>query len=139
MGDKAMLPLSLLANRSVIGAGIGVVLSRTAFIGANYYLPFFYQAKGRSPSQSGVGIIPFMLSIVVSSILGSIFVKRTGHYYVLLLIGPLISSVGAGLLIMINEYTPSPRLIGYQIILGVGLGMTLQLPSTSSLNPNCSN
>ena len=106
-------------------------MSRIAFLGANYYLPFFYQAKGHSASKSGVDILPFMLSLIISSIVGSGFVKRTGHYYTFLVVGPLFASIGAGMLITINENTSSARLIGYQIILGAGLGLSLQLPSKS--------
>lgn len=127
-GKDAMMPLSLFLNRSQVGASLAVVMSRIAFLGANYYLPFFYQAKGRSASQSGVDILPFMLSIILSSIIGSGFVKRTGHYYAFLVIGPLFASIGAGLLIPINEATSSARLIGYQIIFGAGIGLALQLP-----------
>lgn len=127
-GKDAMMPLSLFLNRSQVGASLNVIFSRIAFLGANYYLPFFYQAKGRSASQSGVDILPFMLSLILASIVGSGFVKRTGHYYAFLIIGPLFASIGAGLLITINERTSSAKLVGYQIIFGAGMGISVQLP-----------
>ncbi|CAG7852099.1 SubName: Full=Probable DHA14-like major facilitator ABC transporter {ECO:0000313/EMBL:CCA75809.1} [Serendipita indica DSM 11827] len=127
-GKDAMMPLSLFLNRSQVGASLNVIFSRIAFLGANYYLPFFYQAKGRSASQSGVDILPFMLSLILASIVGSGFVKRTGHYYAFLIIGPLFASIGAGLLITINEWTSSAKLVGYQIIFGAGMGISVQLP-----------
>ena len=126
-----MLPLSLLKNRTQIGASGGAFMARIAFLSATYYLPFYYQAKGRSASRSGIDVIPFMLSIVVGSLVGSTLVKRTGHYWTLLVTGPLLGAVGAGLMFTISETTSTPRLILYQILFGVGSGLAVQLASTS--------
>ncbi|CCA70689.1 probable DHA14-like major facilitator; ABC transporter [Serendipita indica DSM 11827] len=128
MKENALMPLSLLTNRSELGACATVFMIRISFLAANFYLPFFYQAKGRSASQSGIDIIPFMLGLVLMSIVGSIFVRRTGHYYALLILGPLIACIGAGLLFTINESTTSASLIGYQILFGAGTGLAFQLP-----------
>jgi cyanate permease len=101
-----------------------------SFLSASYYLPFFYQAKGRSAQQSGIDIIPFMLSAVIGSFGSGAVVNITGHYLSYLLVGPLIASVGGGLLYTIDEFTPNRKLIGFQILLGFGLGIAFQLPGT---------
>jgi len=54
----------------------------------------------------------------------------------MLLVGPLIGAVGAGLLFTIDEFTPNPRLIGYQILFGFGLGLAFQLPGTFRMPPD---
>lgn len=130
-GERAMLPLSLLRNRTQVGASGGAFMARIAFLSATYYLPFYYQAKGRSASQSGIDVIPFMLSIVLGSLIGSTLVKRTGHYWTLLVTGPLIGAVGAGLMFTVDETTPTPKLIGYQILFGIGSGLAVQLAMLS--------
>src|SRR5271170_7479074 len=99
-----------------------------SFLSASYYLPFFYQAKGRTAQQSGIDIIPFMLSAVIGSFGSGAVVNITGHYLSYLLVGPLIASVGGGLLYTIDEFTPNQKLIGFQILLGFGLGIAFQLP-----------
>jgi MFS family permease len=99
-----------------------------SFLAATYYLPFFYQAKGKSAAQSGIQIIPFMLSAVIGSFASGGLVNVTGHYLTMVLVGPLVASVGAGLLFTIDEFTPGAKIIGYQIIFGAGLGVAFQLP-----------
>lgn len=128
MGKRAMMPLELFRRRTQVGGGIAMFFIMGTFLGATYYLPFFYQAKGRSPSQSGINIIPFMLAIVIASFLSGGAVNGTGHYKSMMVIGPLVAAVGAGLLYTIDEFTPNPKLIGYQIIFGFGLGLAFQLP-----------
>ncbi|PVF94123.1 ABC transporter [Serendipita vermifera] len=127
-GKRAMLPLALFKRRTQVGSGAAMFLLMISFLAAIYYLPFFYQAKGRTAAQSGIDIIPLMLSVVISSFGSGGFVNATGHYWSLMVVGPLVGAVGAGLLFTIDEYTSSARLIGYQIILGAGLGVAFQQP-----------
>ena len=125
-----MMPLSFFKNRTQVGGGIAIMLMMIPFLSATYYLPFFYQAKGRTASQSGIDIIPFMLSAILASFISGGVVNGTGHYLSMLLVGPLVSSVGAGLLFTITEFMSPGRLIGYQILFGVGIGVAFQLPRT---------
>lgn len=127
-GKRAMLPLSLFRRRTQVGSGLAMFFMMISFLSAVYYLPFFYQAKGKSAAQSGIQIIPFMLSAILASFLSGGFVNATGHYLSMLIVGPLVGAVGAGLLFTIDEYTSTGKLIGFQIIFGVGLGVAFQLP-----------
>ncbi|PVG01377.1 ABC transporter [Serendipita vermifera] len=131
MKEHAMMPLFLFRRRTQVGAGIATFMMMIAFLSASYYLPFFYQAKGRSAQDSGIDIIPFMLSAVLASFGSGAIVNGTGHYWSWLLGGPLVGAVGAGLLYTIDEFTPNPKLIGYQIVFGFGLGLAFQLPVMS--------
>ncbi|CAG8692218.1 10904_t:CDS:2, partial [Acaulospora colombiana] len=81
-GERAMLPLFLFKRRTLAGA-----------------------SKGRTAAQSGIDIIPFMLSVVITSFGSGAFVNITGHYWSLMVLGPLIEAVGAGLLFTIDEHT----------------------------------
>jgi len=123
-----MLPLFLFRRRTQIGSGVAMFFMMISFLAATYYLPFFYQAKGKTAAQSGIQIIPFMLSAVIGSFSSGGLVNVTGHYLTMILVGPLVAAVGGGLLFTIDEYTPNARLIGYQIIFGAGLGVAFQLP-----------
>lgn len=53
-----MMPLHLWRRRSQVGASGAMFMMMVCFLAATYYLPFFYQAKGRTASQSGIDIIP---------------------------------------------------------------------------------
>ncbi|KAG9028011.1 hypothetical protein FS842_004823 [Serendipita sp. 407] len=130
-GKRAMMPLSLLFQRrrtTQLGAGLMLFFIMVAFLGATYYLPLFYQSKGRTAAQSGIDIVPFMVSCVLFGFISGGIVNATGHYLTMMVIGPMIGAVGAGLFFTINEHTSNAKLIGYQILFGSGLGMAFQLP-----------
>jgi MFS family permease len=100
----------------------------SAHISAIYHLPFFYQAKGRSASQSGIDIFPYVLGMVFANIASGIAVRKIGRYWPFMITGPIIGAIGAGLLYTINANTSNAKLIGYQIITGFGIGNTFQAP-----------
>lgn len=121
----------MLVDRSFsqLAAGLAVFFIFGTHLVNIYHLPFLFQAKGRSPSQSGVDIFPYVLGMVIASIITGIFVRRTGHYWVFLLSGPAIAAVGSGLLFTVNPQTGNAKLIGYQILMGFGVGNVFQIPS----------
>lgn len=75
-GDAAMIPLSMVAKRTVWSSCVvmGFVMSMTSC--ASYYLPIYFQAvKGASPTLSGVYMLPGILSqlalVILSGITGT--------------------------------------------------------------------
>jgi hypothetical protein len=120
-----MVPISLLRNRTVSGASISGFSVHILFGVAAAYLPLLYQSRGSSALQSGIDILPFMVSSVGFVIIAGVAVKRIGYYKAWIVAGPWIAAVGSGLLtdsrLLSREY-----LIGWQIIVGAGFGMAFQ-------------
>ena len=99
-----------------------------------YYLPAFYQiVLGRTAEQSGVDIIPLLLSFILTTTIGGVVVRKTGRYWPFLIISGCITAVGGGLLFTINPATSTSRLLGFQILLGFGIGLGFQNSSTTDL------
>lgn len=119
LGSRALLPFQILKRRTQYGACLEASWLLMAMITAIYYLPLWYQINGRTPIQSGIDILPFMLSFVVGSTLSATLTFITGRYWHVLVTTPLLGCVGAGLLFSVDAQTSSARLLGYQIILGV--------------------
>ena len=59
--------------------------------------------------------LPFMLAIVFSSALSGLIISLTGNYWNILVFGPWLVCVGAGLLYTLHETSPNNRYIGYQV------------------------
>lgn len=70
IGDKAMIPGTLLKNRiSLASAAQTVCLTTTVLVGS-YWLPIYFQAvKSASPVESGVDVLPSILSQLVFAVL----------------------------------------------------------------------
>jgi MFS family permease len=127
MGDDALLPLMLLTRRTQIGTSLVGFFTRMAFFVAIYYLPLFFQAvKGHSATKAGIDLVPLVLSVVITGGIGGILVSRTGRFWYFLAFGPLFGAVAFGLLYTISETTSWAKLIGYQILIGISIGTTLQ-------------
>lgn len=126
-GDRALLPFSVIFQRSVSASClIAFFIYGTMLIHA-YYLPIWFQAiKGDSAVHSGVSMIPYMIANALFSLLAGIFVSKNGYFVPPAIIGCAIGTVGCGLLSTLNVDTFSDKWIGYQILTSTGLGMAIQ-------------
>jgi MFS family permease len=94
------------------------------------YIPLWFQAiKGVSAMQSGINTIPLVLSVVVGSILSGGLTQRIGYYTPFMILGSSLMAVGTGLVTTWDMSTKSNAWIGYQILLGFGVGCTMQHPN----------
>ncbi|KAH4044316.1 hypothetical protein HBI55_206120 [Parastagonospora nodorum] len=132
-GEKGTLPPSIMSQRSVLfGAiasiGIGSVLVLFAF-----YLPIWFQViQDKSPESSGLSLIPLLLSVVIAVISSGIFASVVGYYVPALILGACFSMLGAGLITTWSATVDQGQWIGFQIITGIGLGLTLQGPNIAA-------
>ncbi|EJD43051.1 transporter [Auricularia subglabra TFB-10046 SS5] len=126
MGEDAILPLFLFKKGTQIGTCLEAFFIFLGLLLATYYLPLWYQAQGHSATKSGIDILPFQITTVLTAMLSGVAIKFSGRYWPWLVGSPLLVSVASGLMYTINESTPNARVIGYQIIMGVGIGGALQ-------------
>ncbi|KAG8837193.1 hypothetical protein FRC18_009818 [Serendipita sp. 400] len=126
--DKALMPISMLLNRTQLAGGFAMFFFMATHLNAIYHIPFYYQSKGRSASQSGVDLLPYVLAMVVGSLGSGAIAKRTGRYWPFLMVGPVVAASASGVMFTITAHTKSSTLIGYQIWLGLGVGIVFQLP-----------
>ncbi|KAL1623283.1 hypothetical protein SLS56_008388 [Neofusicoccum ribis] len=127
--DNATLPPRIMKKRSVAGAVFFSFALGASFFTIVYYLPLWFQAiKQASAARSGVMNLPMVLSVVVISVLAGGMISAWGYYTPFMILCAAVSAVGAGLLTTLEPDTPSSKWIGYQIVLGVGLGLGMQQP-----------
>lgn len=94
---------------------------------AVYYLSIWFQAvKGDSAIRSGFSTLPFILSLVIGSILSGIFVSKVGWYNPSLIAASILASIGAGVMTTFKTTTAHPMWIGIQVVYGFGIGIGMQ-------------
>ncbi|KAJ6530991.1 ABC transporter [Mycena vulgaris] len=127
LGDRAMTPTAIFHSRSIYAIIAYCFLTRFSLLLFSYYIPIFYQAvRHRSATSSGIDLLPFMLGVVLTVISTGQLVGKFGYYWHFLVIAPLFLGVGSGLLYSLNANTTSAKLVGFQILAGVGTGMGMQ-------------
>ena len=126
---SATIPVTIVKRRSVCFSALFAMTTSGAMFVAVTYLPIYFQAvKGASAVKSGVMLLPLILGFFVMSILSGILTSAVGYYNPSMILGPILASVGAGLLSTFGVDTPSKEWIGYQVLLGLGIGFCLQQP-----------
>ncbi|KAF7305394.1 Major facilitator transporter-like protein [Mycena chlorophos] len=130
LGERAMVPTkSVFKSRSIYAIILFAFLTRFAQLLYSYYIPIFYQAaRHRSPIQSGLNLLAFMLGSVGGMIGSGQLVSQFGFYHPFLLATGCFLVVGSGLLYTVSPSTSSNALIGYQILAGIGIGLGTQNP-----------
>ncbi|KAH5707303.1 hypothetical protein HBI18_250400 [Parastagonospora nodorum] len=126
----ATVPTRILFQRSVAFGGASQFCVGSAMLTVSIYIPLWFQAiKEVSAIQSGINTIPLVLSVVVGSILSGGLTQRIGYYTPFMIMGSSLMAVGTGLITTWNVHTSIGMWIGYQTILGLGVGCTMQHPN----------
>lgn len=124
-----VMPLRLFKHASNVAA-LGVCFCHGfVFISASYYLPLYFQAVlGATPLLSGVYLLPFALSLSLTSAGTGIFIKKTGKYLPPIYFGLVVMTLGFGLFINLPRNATWSKIIIYQIVAGIGVGPNFQSP-----------
>jgi len=126
--SEPVLPPALFRNRVfLVTSAIGFVVGFALF-GALTYLPLFQQVvRGLSPTASGLQLVPLMVGLLCASIGSGQLISRTGRYKRFPIMGTAIAAIGLLLLSRLEPDTGTVVVGAYMLVLGVGLGFTMQV------------
>jgi MFS family permease len=92
------------------------------------YLPLYLQiAKGQSPTASGLQLTPMMAGLLITSIVSGQLISRFGRYKPFPIAGTALMTVALLLLATLEVDTPIWKTSLYMVVLGLGLGMVMQV------------
>jgi EmrB/QacA subfamily drug resistance transporter len=125
---EPVLPLHLFRNRVFnVTSAVGFVVGFALF-GSVTYLPLFLQVvNGSSPTGSGLQILPLMAGLLITSIASGQIITRTGRYRIFPIAGTFVMIVGLYLLSRMDAGTSRVASSLYMFVLGLGLGMVMQV------------
>lgn len=123
-----LLPLSLFTERAfVLATSIGFIVGMALF-GSITLLPVYLQVvKGLDPTSAGLYLTPMMLGVFVSSITSGQIITRIGRYKMFPVCGTALMTVALVLLSRLDIATPPNVAAAYMLLLGLGLGMVMQI------------
>ncbi|MFD6110711.1 MDR family MFS transporter [Streptomyces yangpuensis] len=125
---EPVMPLHIFRSRnftlmSVIGFLVGF-----AMFGGVLYLPLFQQSvQGASATNSGLLLLPMLLSMMAVSLVAGRVTTNSGKYKIFPIVGGGLMVVGMFLLATMD--TGTTRLVSglYMAVLGAGLGFLMQI------------
>jgi MFS family permease len=126
--EEPILPLSLFRNRTfAVTSAIGFIIGLALF-GAVTYLPLYMQiVKGRSATASGLLLTPMMAGVLIASISSGNLISKTGRYKPFPIVGTAVAALGMFLLSRLGDSTPLWQITLYLVVLGLGLGLVMQV------------
>ena len=124
---EPILPLRLFKNQTFsLTSALGFIIGAGMF-GAIVMLPLYLQVvKGNSATSAGLKLIPLMLGIVTMSIFSGKQISATGKYKIYPIIGSALMTIGLILMSTLNVDTSFGVLSIYAILVGAGLGLSMQ-------------
>ncbi|MCU1621162.1 MAG: bmr1 [Frankiales bacterium] len=128
LGEDAILPLRIFRDKvfsvvSVVATLVGMVM-----FGGLVLMPLYLQiVREESPTRAGLMMTPFMVGLMGSSLVVGRLMQRTGRYKIFPIFGTAVLFVGMLLLSTLKVDTPMPQVMSYMVVVGVGLGLTMQM------------
>lgn len=126
--DEPIIPLELFKNRTFAAAAAASFFASFGFFAAIIFLPRYFQTVlGETATNSGYATLPLLLGVIISSVGAGLMVARRGRYKSLILGAIALVTVGSLLLTNIKADTDPWVLRGWMFLAGLGIGPTLSV------------
>jgi EmrB/QacA subfamily drug resistance transporter len=133
MGEAALIPRDVIANRNFATACLAVLLMSAVFFASLLYLPQFMQKiLGYSPLKSGVGLVPMMGTFALTSFIAGPLYEKLGAKLIVSL-GCVCIAGGILLLSLIGRGSEYAGLVPGMLVVGVGFGLFYSSITTASV------
>lgn len=132
---EPVLPLVLFRNQTfslfnAVGFLVGI-----AMFGSITFLPLYLQmAKGVSPTESALQLVPMMAGMIFSSMGSGYLMTRTGRYRFIPRVSTAILTIGLVMLGFMELDTPTWQVSLYMLMIGVGIGPVNSVSVTAIQN-----
>ena len=132
---EAILPTHLFKNDIFTVSMILSLLVGIAFFAAILFIPEYQQiVRGYSAIKSGLFLLPLVAGMLTSMITAGRLITKYGKYKMFPIIGTLVTALGIWLFSHLTLNTPQLELSLWMVILGLGIGMFMQVMTLAVQN-----
>ena len=126
--EEPIIPLELFRNRTFAAAAAASFFASVGFFAAIIFLPRYFQTVlGETATNSGYATLPLLLGVIISSVIAGLLVARRGRYKSLIL-GAILLIAAASLLLTNIKADTDPWLLRlWMFLAGLGIGPTLSV------------
>ncbi|EFY97823.2 efflux pump [Metarhizium robertsii ARSEF 23] len=124
-GDDALLPPSMIKQKVVWASGLYQSFMISAVYGATFFLPIYFQAIENATAMlmGSISYPRFSRNFSLPSFRESCI----GFVIPLAIVGTVLLAVGSGLYSLLQPGSPTGYWVGFQILAGIGSGLSMQL------------
>ena len=133
--NEPVLPLDLFRSRIFsVGASLSL-LQMMVMMGLALYLPLFIQGVlGISPTDAGLVMTPFSVSMVIGAMVGSALMDALKRYRLVAIGAALFMLAGTLSITFMTSLTSIPLAILFMVLTGLGAGPFFSLPMVAVQN-----
>ena len=116
--------LELLQSYNLAYSLYAALVNALVVYGALYFLPLYFEAvQGYTPIVSGVALFPATLTVAPVSIVSGIIITMTGDFHAVTWVGWIATTLGCGIMCLLDVDTSIPKWIFLCLVAGIGLGL----------------
>ncbi|GJJ75901.1 hypothetical protein EMPS_08259 [Entomortierella parvispora] len=125
---EPIIPFRLFKKRTCVAVfGTNLCLGMGLF-GFMFYMPLYYQiVRQETATDSGLGLLPMIIGLLIASISSGYMCSRWGHYRPFIWIGLSLATIGMGLMVLLTEDSSRIKIIGFLFLTGLGVGCVTQM------------
>ncbi|OHE98253.1 major facilitator superfamily transporter [Colletotrichum orchidophilum] len=127
-----VIPFRIFDKITNIASFILACIHSFVFISYDYFLPLYFQVVlGFKPIIAGITLFPLLIPLTMMTMLGGLFIRKTGNYLLPIFFGSALMTLGNGLFISFGISTQWAKIVVFQMITGFGAGVLFQSPMIS--------
>lgn len=103
------------------------------FISNLTYLAVYFQVVFNASSlQSGIDLLPLVVSVTIASLANSMFINLTKNVKITMIVSGVLSPLGSGLLLLLDKNSSVGKRIGILLVSGIAIGLQFQSSTLSA-------
>jgi EmrB/QacA subfamily drug resistance transporter len=124
---EPVIPMTLFRERTVVLSVVASLVVGVVMFGGTVFLGQYFQvARSYDPTTAGLLTLPLVGGLLVASTVSGQLISRYGRWKRYLVAGAAMITTGLGLLATIDHTTPVARIVLFLVVLGLGIGMSMQ-------------
>lgn len=115
--------LDLLADYNLAYSLFAALVNALIVYGLLYFLPLYFEAvRGYNAILTGVALFPATFTVAPISILSGLIITKTGDFHVVTWIGWIATTLGCGILVLMDVDSQPAQWVFLCLCAGIGLG-----------------
>lgn len=121
---EPIMHVHMLANYEMAYSLVAAAINAAIVYACLYFLPLYYEAvQGYDPIIAGVTLFPSTFTVAPMSIVAGIVITKRGEFRTVTWAGWIMSTLGLGVMILLDVDTSVAQWVFITLTLGVGLGL----------------
>ena len=124
IANEPLIRLAIFSNRTASAAYFETFLHGMILWSLLYYAPLYYEAvKNESPILTGVSLFPETFTVAPAATITGIVITKSGRYRWSIWSGWVLTTLGLGLLYLLDVHTTTVQWVFLNLVSGLGMGI----------------